>query len=139
MVGLIRWGMAAALFAASAGVFGQSAAAPTLQAMRAITPGNWSFHEPGTRTPARGSCIGDPAVFLRLRLRNAQCSRFVIDNSPATATVHYTCPGSGHVRTTIRVDTPRVLRIDSEGIIDGMPFADKLEARRTGACAGRGR
>lgn len=139
MGGLIRWGLAAALVAASAGGLAQPAAAPTLQAMRAIAPGNWSLHEPGTGAPPRDSCVGDPAVFLRLRLRNAQCSRFVIDNSPAIATVHYTCPGSGHVRTTIRVDTPRVLRIESEGIVDGMPFADKLEARRTGPCAGRGR
>ncbi len=139
MGGLMRWGMAAALAVASAAGFAQPAAAPTLRAMRAIAPGNWSLREPGTAAPARESCVSDTAAFLRLRLRNAQCSRFVIENSPAMATVHYTCPGSGHVRTTIRVDTPRVLRIESEGMIDGMPFSDTLEARRLGACAGRGR
>ena len=133
-----RLGLAAALAFGSAAV-AQPAAAPTLQAMRAVAPGNWSLRSPGSAEAARDSCVTDTAILFRLRLRTAQCSRFVIDDTPRIATVHYTCPGAGHVRTTIHVDTPRALRIESEGIIDGMPFADAFEARRIGSCSARAR
>lgn len=130
----LRW-VAAALVLASGAAVAQPAAAPTLTAMRAVAPGNWSLRASGSPEAARASCFADTAAFLRLRLRAAQCSRFVIDDTPRLSTVHYTCPGIGHVRTTIHVDTPRSLRIESEGIADGMPFADAYEARRIGNCA----
>ncbi|MGN5374499.1 MAG: hypothetical protein DI632_05730 [Sphingomonas hengshuiensis] len=130
--------MIAALACASAAM-AQPAAAPTLRAMRAVAPGQWALRDPGSPEAARNSCIADTAMLFRLKLRAAPCSRFVIEDTPRIATVHYTCPGSGHVRTTIHVDTPRALRIESEGIVDGMPFADAYEARRLGACGGRGR
>lgn len=138
MGGRLRWGMAVALAIGSAGV-AQPAAAPSLTAMRGVAPGNWSLRNPDSPEAARESCVADTAVLFRLRLRAAQCSRFVIADTPRIATVHYTCPGAGHVRTTIHVDTPRALRIESEGIVDGMPFADAFQARRLGSCSGRGR
>lgn len=134
----IRWGLAVALAFGSAAI-AQPAAAPSLKAMRSVAPGNWSLRSPGSAEAARESCVADTAVLFRLRLRAAQCSRFVIEDTPRIGTVHYTCPGSGHVRTTIHVDTPRSLRIESEGIIDGMPFADAFEARRIGNCTARSR
>ncbi len=134
----LRW-VAAALVLASGAAMAQPAAAPTLTAMRAVAPGNWSLRATGSPEAARASCFSDTAAFLRLRLRTAQCSRFVIEDTARLSTVHYTCPGIGHVRTTVHVDTPRSLRIESEGIADGMPFADAYEARRIGNCGGRGR
>lgn len=134
----LRWA-AAALALASGAAMAQPAAAPTLTAMRTVSPGNWSLRATGSPEAARASCFPDTAAFLRLRLRTAQCSRFVIEDTSRLSTVHYTCPGIGHVRTTVHVDTPRSLRIESEGIADGMPFADAYEARRIGNCGGRGR
>ncbi len=134
----LRGAMIAALAMASTGI-AQPVAAPTLRAMQSVVPGQWALRSTGSPEAARESCIADTAVLFRLRLRSSQCSRFVIENTPRIATVHYTCPGSGHVRTTVHVDTPRVLRIESEGIVDGMPFADAYEARRVGACGSRGR
>ncbi len=131
--------VAAALVLASGAAMAQPAAAPTLAAMRAVAPGDWSLREAGSPEAARTSCFSDPAAFLRLRLRSAQCSRFVIEDTARVSTVHYTCPGIGHIRTTVHVDTPRSLRIESEGIADGMPFADAYEARRVGSCARRSR
>ncbi|PXA97876.1 hypothetical protein DMC47_11520 [Nostoc sp. 3335mG] len=131
--GSIRW-MAAAFALVGGAAVAQPAAAPTLTAMRAVAPGNWSLRVLGSAEAPRTSCVTDTSTFLRLKLRTAQCSRFVIEDSPRIATVHYTCPGIGHVRTTIHVDTPRALRIESEGIADGMPFADAYEARRIGNC-----
>ncbi|MGT2515419.1 DUF3617 domain-containing protein [Sphingomonas panni] len=138
MGGLWQWATAVALVVGSAAV-AQPAGAPTLQAMRSVAPGVWALRSTGSPEAARDSCVADTAVLFRLRLRAAECSRFVIEDTPRIATVHYTCPGAGHVRTTIHVDTPRALRIESEGIVDGMPFADAYEARRLRNCTGRGR
>lgn len=136
--GRFGWAVAAALTIGSA-VAAQPAAAPTLQAMRGVAPGVWALRSPGSPEAARESCVADTAVLFRLRLRASQCSRFVIEDTARIATVHYTCPGAGHVRTTIHVDTSRALRIESEGIVDGMPFADAFEARRLRSCGTGGR
>ncbi len=40
--------------------------------------------------------------------------------------------GSG--RTTIRVETPRLVQIETQGIADQSPFAFSAEARRIGTC-----
>ncbi|MEP9402674.1 hypothetical protein [Sphingomonas sp. VNH70] len=125
----------AALLITIAGAAGaQPARAPVLQAMAHVRPGLWELHPAGSIVPPRASCVADPAVLLRLRQRADQCTRFVIDDSPGGATVHYTCPGAGHVRTQLRVDTPRALFIRSEGIVNGTPFSDAIEARRVGDC-----
>ena len=79
-------------------------------------------------------CVADPRTLLQVRHGRAPCSRFVIANDARASTVHYTCPGAGHGRTTIRVETPRLIQIDSQGIADNEPFALQFEGRRTGAC-----
>ncbi len=130
-----RWGRAAlALLVTIGGAAGaQPVRAPTLQALQHVQPGRWQLRQPGSPV-TRESCIADPAVLLRLHHRASQCTRFVIDDSAKGATVHYTCPGAGHVRTQLRVDTPRALFLQSEGIAEGMPFSDAIEARRLGTC-----
>lgn len=112
------------------------AQAPRFAALAPVQQGQWVLRD---TSGARSSvCVRDPASLFQMRHRGAQCSRFVIENGPSSATVHYTCPGSGHGRTTITVETPRLLRIESGGIEGGQPFAIELEARRSGAC-GTGR
>jgi hypothetical protein len=59
----------------------------------------------------------------------------VVENSPTVATIHYSCPGHGHGRTTLSVETPRLLRVDTQGVVDGAPFATELEGRRVGTCS----
>lgn len=108
------------------------AQAPRFAALSHVQPGQWDLQE---ASGARHSlCVRDPASLFQLRHRDAQCSRFVIDNGPGSATVHYTCPGAGYGRTTITVETPRLLKIVSSGIEGGAPFDIDAEARRTGIC-----
>lgn len=109
-----------------------AAQAPGFVAFSSVERGQWQLRESGGA--ARSVCVSDPAVFFQLRGRGGSCSRFVVENAPTSATVHYTCPGSGHGRTSIAVETPRLLRIDSQGIDAGAPFALEIEARRTGTC-----
>lgn len=112
----------------------QGARAPTLTVLGAVEKGPWELHEIGKRGAPR-LCVADVSDILQLRHRGgAGCSRFVIANEPRTATVHYTCPGAGHGRTTLAMETPRVMRVDTQGIANNAPFDLLLEARRVPSC-----
>lgn len=111
------------------------AVAPPLAVLTQVEPGQWQLREPGTSTPPRAVCVADPAMLLQLGHPGASCSRFVIADTPGSATVHYTCPGAGHGRTTLSIETPRLLHVATQGIAGGLPFDHDFEARRLGACA----
>ena len=114
-----------------------AAQAPRLAALSAITPGQWQLTETGGA--ARSICVPDPLMLLQIEHGAAQCSRFVIADDRRSATVHYTCPGSGHGRTTISVVDGDQFHLQTQGIHDGAPFDTDYEARRIGACAGGAR
>jgi hypothetical protein len=113
------------------------ARAPELAVLTRVETGQWQLKEPGATAIARSICVVDPAVLLQLGHSGAQCSRFVITDTPDTATVHYTCPGAGHGRTVIAMETPRLLRIQTQGMAGGAPFDLDYEGRRIGACTGK--
>jgi hypothetical protein len=119
------------LLATVAGVHAQADHA-ALSALRGIERGMWQLK--GSDGSAVRLCLGNPATLLQLRHRNTTCSRFVVENSPTVATIHYSCPGHGHGRTTVSVETPRLVRVDTQGVVDGAPFAAELEGRRLGTC-----
>ncbi|WP_326525908.1 DUF3617 domain-containing protein [Sphingomonas sp.] len=129
---LVRPALAGALLLSGMTAFAAPAQAPRFIALDTMQQGMWQLRETGGG--ARATCVRDPAALFQLRGNGAQCSRFVIENTATTATVHYTCPGRGHGRTTISVETPRLVRIESEGIDNGAPFSLELEGRRTGSC-----
>lgn len=114
-------------------VFSQPAATPVLAALSGLETGQWQLR---TRGGGEGTsmCVTDPRVLLQVKHPRAQCSRFVISNDPRSATVQYSCAGAGSGRTTLRVETPRLVQIDSQGIANNEPFAMQLEGRRVGAC-----
>ena len=92
---------------------------------------------------------------MALSFRNALATghRFLFDGSVPTvlfekgifinrsfdeanlATVHYTCPGTGHGQTTFKITTARNFTLETQGILNGAPFDEQYEARRTGVCA----
>jgi hypothetical protein len=112
-----------------------AAQAPSLAMLGTLERGQWQLRDRDDGTaPVRALCLGDPQVLLQLRHDRAQCSRYVIEDAPRSVTVHYTCPGMGHGRTTIRKETSRLVQIDTQGISNGAPFSVAYEARRTGAC-----
>ena len=113
------------------------AVAPQLAVLAQVEPGQWQLRETGTSAPPRAMCVADPAMLLQLGHPGASCSRFVIADTAGSATVHYTCPGAGHGRTTLSIETPRVLHVATQGIAGGLPFDHDFEARRLGACAPR--
>jgi hypothetical protein len=115
-------------------ILSQPAEAPTLTALTAIENGQWLL-KASNAAENRSICVSDARVLLQVEHARSLCSRFVIANEPKATTVHYTCPGVGHGRTTLRVETPRLVQIDSQGIADKEPFAVHFEGRRVGACS----
>lgn len=118
-------------FALAAGV-AAPARAPQLAGLAQIEVGQWQLREAGERP--RLLCIDDPTVLLQLGHPGATCSRSVIADASDGITVHYTCPGNGHGRTAISVETPRLLRLQTQGVAGGAPFDHDYEVRRIGEC-----
>ncbi|MCC2975331.1 hypothetical protein LK533_01420 [Sphingomonas sp. PL-96] len=124
--------------AAVLGTMPAAALAPGLQVTEAIETGQWLVRERGAKAGGRTVCLRDVASLIQMHHAGAQCSRFVIDNGPRAATVHYTCPGAGHGRTTITVETTHAMTVETQGIADGLPFQDEYWVRRTGSCKAGG-
>jgi hypothetical protein len=128
-----RRGLILAAAIAASPVFAQPAVAPNLIALNQIEPGQWQLRARDASLQ-RSVCVGDPRSLLQVRHGSAVCSRFVIANDARATTIHYTCPGAGHGQTTLRVETPRLIQIESQGIAEREPFSIRLEGRRVGAC-----
>jgi len=129
---LFRTSLAALGFAAATTVPAQ---APSLAMLDRLEKGSWQLRERGKDTVLQTMCIGDARRMIQIEHPQSNCSRYIIEDTPASVTVHYTCPGAGHGRTTIRSETNRLVQIDTQGIAGGRPFSQAIEARRTGACS----
>lgn len=103
-----------------------------LASAKAIVAGSWNVvFDDGT---SRRICLQDIEPLVQLAHAGPTCGRLVITDQPGTATVHYSCPGMGWGRTSLLVETPRLVRINSQGIFGRAPFAFVAEARRVGEC-----
>ena len=129
-----------ALVAAGAAVaVWAGAPAPQIAALAQVEPGQWQIKPFLGDGPARSLCISNAASFIQIEHGEASCSRFVVEDRPGVATVSYSCPGAGSGRTTIRVETTRLLDIQTQGIVNNAPFEVRYEARRTGPCGAAAR
>lgn len=130
---LVRAGAAGGVLMCGLAGLAAPAQAPGFAALKGLERGQWQLREAsGT---SRSICLGDPVSLFQQRHRGAECDRLVLENGPNRATVSYTCPGAGRGRTTITVETPRLVRIQSQGLEEGAPFDLDIEGRKTGTCA----
>lgn len=79
-------------------------------------------------------CLGDPLLLAQPQHGPQPCTRELVGSDDRSVTVNYICPGMGRGRTTLRVETPRLVQIDSQGLHNGTPFGLRAQARRTGPC-----
>ena len=109
-------------------------AASLPQAM--VGPGEW---EVGKNAASRGEkvCLPDPAVLMQWEHRSKNCMRMIVTASTDRAEVHYSCVGGGFGTSKVQVLTPRSIRVNTQGIADGLPFSYVVHARRVGACTPR--
>lgn len=128
---LMRVSLVACALASASAVPAQ---APSLAMLDRLEKGSWQLHERGSTQTSQTICLGDARRMIQIYHPRANCSRYIIEDTPTSVTVHYTCPGAGHGRTTIRSETNRLVQIDTQGIADGRPFSQAIEARRAGGC-----
>lgn len=116
------------------GLVATAADAPPLAALQQLQPGRWTLSSHDSDFETRAICIGDPKILLQIRHPASTCNRFVVANDPRQAVVSYSCSGAGNGLTTIRIETPRLAQIQTQGVANGAPFDLAIEARRTGDC-----
>lgn len=127
-----------ALATAAAGLIGGVAFAAGQTALSGLERGRWNLNEIGVQDPGRNLCVTNTDQFIQLYHPGMACTRYVIGDAPDKLTIHYTCQAKGYGRTTVSVESPQLIKVDTQGIgPDGQPFDKSFEGRRTGACAAR--
>ena len=129
--GRISLAAAAMLAAASTAAGG----GPSLAMLDKLEGGHWELRE-RAGSPPQSLCVPSGRRLIQLRHPGAQCDTFVVEDGPEQVVVQYTCGGHGYGRTRVRRETNRLVQIDSQGLVDGLPFNFSVEARRVGECAG---
>ena len=124
-----------ALFASC--VLGAPALAVAAGGMTALAPlerGRWEVRDLDGGGARPAICLGDPARFVQLEHAGPACPIEILQNGKGETTAQYSCAGRGFGHTHIRVETPRLIRIDTQGLNNGKPFSYRFEARRAGSC-----
>jgi hypothetical protein len=119
---------------AGMGLAALTVGAAALPPIIADSAGLWEVSRSATGANPERRCVPSASTLAQWEHRKLQCSRTVLSSSANEAVIHYTCPGGGFGRAQIRVITPRTLRIETQGISDGLPFNYVLHARRVGEC-----
>lgn len=96
--------------------------------------GTWELRQPGAGGPMRSICLDSGRELIQLRHPDLACNSVIVEDKPNEVTVQYTCHGQGYGRTRVRRETNSLVQIDSQGIVDGRPFAFAAEGRRVGTC-----
>lgn len=120
----------AAALAIAAPAFGGG---PSLAMLDQLAPGRWEMRDRAGTVVAR-VCVASGRKLVQLRHPGRSCESFVLKDTAGEIEVQYTCPGQGYGRTRIRRETNRLIQLDSQGIVDGLPFDLSVEARRVGDC-----
>ncbi|MEN3749298.1 hypothetical protein TPR58_19145 [Sphingomonas sp. HF-S3] len=103
-----------------------------LTALNGIEGGQWVFREGGREV--QKMCLRNPAALIQINHPGAQCNQVVLENGKDSAAVHYTCPSHGWGRTSITVETSKLVVVTTAGVRDGSPFSNELEGRKVGSC-----
>jgi hypothetical protein len=105
-----------------------------LPALSQLERGRWTVRDLDAGRDRLSVCLGDPADFVQLEHRGLRCEHELLASDARGGTVQYRCPGRGFGHTSVKVETPRLARIDTQGLINGRPFSYRAEARRVAAC-----
>jgi hypothetical protein len=122
----------AGLLALAAPAFGGG---PSLAMLDQLESGRWELRE-RSGAAAQRVCLQNGRRLIQLRHAGLPCESYVVNDSPSQVVVQYTCRGRGYGRTEIRRETNRLVQVQSQGIVDGLPFVITAEARRIGDCTG---
>ena len=96
--------------------------------------GEWNVSTSASGEKSTRHCLTDSALLTQWEHRRAQCTRVVLTAAGERADVQYTCTGGGFGNSKVQVLTPRSVRIQTQGIANGLPFGYTIHARRLGNC-----
>ena len=116
---------------------GGAPAAPGPRALAGAAPGAWDVSRSADGHNPTRLCFADLTALAQWEQRRGNCTRVVISDSASKTVIHYTCTDGGFGRSDLTLLTPRTIRVDTQGISRGLPFAYQLHARRAGACPAR--
>ena len=106
-------------------------------ALAQVAPGVWEVSgAPGARSPVR-ACFASLDQLEQFEHRGRTCAHKVLSDAGTSLIVQYSCSGSDFGRSQVTALTPRSLRIETQGISDGLPFYYVLQARRVADCPGK--
>lgn len=127
--------LAGALVMGGFAVSGALAQGPALHALDKLQPGMWELRM-RDGGPAKRMCLANGRPLIQIRHPGVACQTHVVEDDASSVTVNYTCPGAGYGRTTVRLETPTLAQLETQGIASGTPFDFSAEVRRLGPCAG---
>ncbi|HEX7782606.1 MAG TPA: hypothetical protein VF509_07345 [Sphingobium sp.] len=107
---------------------------PVIAGLNSLESGNWELRSREPGGAVRHMCLSDMRQLLQIRHAGRSCSRFVVTDTATQVVVTYDCAAAGNGRTALRIETPRLVQIQSQGIADSAPFDFAMEGRRIGAC-----
>jgi hypothetical protein len=96
--------------------------------------GRWEVRKLSSSAPPQSICLGDPAMLMQLEHGPTACAHQLVSSDERGVTIRYSCPGDGFGQTSLRLETPRLAKIETQGIHGKAPFAQRVEARRIGDC-----
>ena len=73
-------------------------------------------------------------MLARFEHRGRNCSAKTIRQAGTMSVIEYVCGPAGFGHSEVNVITPRSLRIETQGISEGLPFNYVLQARRIADC-----
>jgi hypothetical protein len=119
----------------------RSAAPQTAQTSKApetvlakLERGRWEVRTLSSSAPPQSICLGDPAMLMQLEHGPTACAHQLVSSDERGVTIRYSCPAEGFGQTSLRLETPRLAKIETQGIHGKAPFAQRVEARRIGDC-----
>lgn len=106
---------------------------PEIPLLARLEAGRWELRGASNISIA-SICLGERHLLIQPQHGSAACARSLVSSDATSVTVRYTCPGNGFGQSTIRLETTRLVQIESQGVHKGVPFSLRGEARRIAPC-----
>ena len=124
----------------AAGLAGVSAGAAIVTqaagALAGVAGGQWELDGlPGHKSAVK-QCVARPTDLATVEHKGAKCATTILGDQGSSVKLSYQCGAAGFGQATIKVITPRSLRIEVQGISDGAPYGYVLQAHHAGPCEG---
>jgi hypothetical protein len=124
----------ARLAAALSGLLLIGATSAQPRALAGVEPGLWEVSRSATGRDPKAMCLRDLQELAAVGHPGERCTRTVLSDQPGELLLDLSCPRDEFARSQISVITPRSVKVETQGIHGGAPFAITLYARRKGPC-----